>query len=169
MSNISEKAERQVAIRNLVESRRVNSQEELKTMLLEAGYPVAQATLSRDIKELGIAKTAHGYRLPHAPHAAAAPAPAAPKASLLHSESVVSLELVGGMAVLKTVPSHASMVAALIDAANPEAIAGTIAGDDTIFLMLRPAYAGPDVVEALDSLLPGTATKLRPTGATASH
>jgi len=158
MGIISEKAERQTAIRDLIETRRVNSQEELKLLLLKAGYPVAQATLSRDIKEMGIAKTAAGYRLPPAPPPAG---PAHAPSRSLHAESVVSLEFVRGMAVMKTVPSHASMVAALIDAADPAPVAGTIAGDDTIFLMLRAEHAETDIVQSLDALLPGIGQKLR--------
>lgn len=159
MGAFSEKAERQAAIREMVESQRIGSQEELKTLLLAAGYPVAQATLSRDIKELGIAKTAEGYRLPPASHAHPAVPPA--HRNSLHAESIVSLEFAGSMAVVKTVPSHASMVAALIDAADPAPVAGTIAGDDTIFLLLRPGHPESDVVRSLDTLLPGIGLKMR--------
>ena len=64
MSTTIDKAQRQSIIRRIIERQKVSSQEELKTLLAGAGYQVAQATLSRDIKEMKIVKTAGGYRIP---------------------------------------------------------------------------------------------------------
>jgi transcriptional regulator of arginine metabolism len=146
-----EKSERQLIIRNLIESRPISSQEELKMHLANAGYNVAQATLSRDIKEMGVAKTAAGYQLTDgarrvvAQSINVAPAP-------MPRGSVSGLEFGTGLAVMHTAPGHAGMVASVIDAATLAPIIGTIAGDDTILIILRPGFSNDDVVKALSPL-----------------
>lgn len=153
-----EKAERQEIIRNIIGKQPILSQEELKIHLLNAGLKVAQATLSRDIKEMGIAKTAEGYHLPpqfggfvgeksaKPGHGGLKPVPA---------NSVKGLEFGIGLAVMRTTPGHASMVASIIDSAQLAPVMGTIAGDDTILIMLRPSFTTAQTFDALESLVDG--------------
>lgn len=147
------KVERQQFIRHLISSRSILSQEELKAHLLTAGYNVAQATLSRDIKEMCIAKTSSGYHLMDASREPIADEPTM-EPQIPHG-SVHTVEFGIGIAVLRTAPGHASMVAAMIDDTMLPPIMGTIAGDDTVLLMLRPAYNNEDTTKALSSLISG--------------
>ena len=150
MSTTIDKAQRQSIIRRIIERQKVSSQEELKTLLAGAGYQVAQATLSRDIKEMKIVKTAGGNRIPS--KASVTPRP-------YHAESVLSYEPVHYGAIIKTVPGHANMVASIIDAASIPPAAGTIAGDDTIFVIIRNGFTDDDLIETLEGLLPGIGRK----------
>ena len=106
--------------------------------------------ISRDIKEMKIVKTAGGYRIPS--KASVTPRP-------YHAESVLSYEPVHYGAIIKTVPGHANMVASIIDAASISPAAGTIAGDDTIFVIIRNGFTDDDLIETLEGLLPGIGRK----------
>jgi transcriptional regulator of arginine metabolism len=151
-----EKAERHGIIRDLIAEHAIMSQEDLKNHLQQAGYSVAQATLSRDIKELGIIKTSTGYQMPKfVQEQPAQPYGNRIGAKPIPAKSVTGLEFGTGLAVMRTTPGHASMVAAIIDAASLAPIMGTIAGDDTIMLILRPAFSNAKVYEALATLVDG--------------
>ena len=145
------KLDRQRIIRELIRNNRIPSQEELSSKLQELGLNVAQATLSRDIKELRISKlhdeAGYYYSLPgsSALHKAVNP-------FMDSSESVLSVEFSGTMAVLKTRPGHANMVASVIDSNEIDEIAGTIAGDDTILLVIREACSRDDLLKSLGTL-----------------
>lgn len=145
------KVDRQQFIRHLVSSKSIISQDELKEHLIAAGYNVAQATLSRDIKEMSISKNASGYHLPEAPREQidipTEITETVPKGS------VKSLEYGLGVAVMRTAPGHASMVAAVIDEAQLSPIIGTIAGDDTVLLILRPIYSNDFTTMELSALI----------------
>ena len=127
------------AILELVDSGPVPSQEELQRLLHKRGFDAGQATLSRDIRELGLVKTADGYSLPtngngngnghgHSDSAL-------PSVSRLVREFVTSVRAAQNLLVTKTSVGSAQPVAAALDSENwPEAI-GTIAGDDTILIV----------------------------------
>jgi transcriptional regulator of arginine metabolism len=144
------KAARQARITQLVESRPIASQTELGRLLAAAGVEVTQATLSRDLDELGAMKvrTAAGmaYALPPEgqPRPGTAEAVDARLARLLE-ELLVSAEATGGLVVLRTPPGGAHLLASALDRAGLPDIAGTVAGDDTVLLVCRqpPAEAGP--------------------------
>lgn len=134
------KQERHNLIRQIVKEHRVANQEELSSLLESHGFSVAQATLSRDIRELHIAKAheedGYCYRLQTRG--------SEPEYSgFKTSGSILSLEISGNLAVVKTRAGHAPMVASLIDEADLSQVMGSIAGDDTIFLALRDS-AGKD-------------------------
>ena len=144
------KTERQRIIREVIEENRIASQEELAAILEKKGLDVAQATLSRDIKELKISKlhdeTGYYYSLSR---------PSSPRSletTINSSESIESIEFSGPFAVIKTRPGHANMVAVIIDSGSLKEIAGTIAGDDTILVVTREGYAKNDVLRSLGKI-----------------
>ena len=142
----------------IISSKEVGSQDELLQELLKEGYSLTQATLSRDLKQLKVAKAAsmngnYVYVLPNntmykrmtEQHSAS---------EMLRYNGVISLDFSGNMAVIKTRPGYASSVAYDIDNRDFDEILGTIAGDDTILLVLREGYTRNDVINALSLIIP---------------
>ena len=126
-------------IQKLVRGGAVRSQEELQQLLASRGIEVAQPTLSRDLKDLGLAKTRDGYVSP-LDAATAAPVDKIAKLAKLERalrEFVLTVETAGSLVVLKTPPAAAHPVARALDEASLAEVVGTIAGDDTIFLASR--------------------------------
>jgi transcriptional regulator of arginine metabolism len=117
----SEARARRKLIKELVGAGPIATQEELRAVLAERGHDVTQATLSRDLAQLGARRAAHGYELPDAP------APILP-------ELVRSVDDNGTLVVIHTAPGAAHVVASALDRAKPIEILGTIAGDDAIFV-----------------------------------
>lgn len=155
---MAEKDNRLNAVRALVGSGNIQSQEELIGKLEEAGYSVTQATLSRDLKQLGVAKIydnhyGYCYRLSTDSTHPATYKEATP------SDGIQSIEFCGNMAIIKTMPGFASVVASVIDRIVTLEIAGTIAGDDTVFVAIRENFSRQQVIFALDRCLPGIKNK----------
>src|SRR5216683_2539369 len=125
---------RQEAIVDLARSSTVRSQAEFQRLLRKRGIVVAQPTLSRDLRELGLAKTPRGYLAPQASVAQFAPA-ATREAKLQRAlrSSALSVQAVGSLVVVRT-PAAAHPVARALDEAELAGVAGTIAGDDTVFV-----------------------------------
>ena len=124
------KEERQRAILELVRDRPARTQQELARALSERGFAATQATVSRDLQELGLVRTGSGYRLGQ------------PVAAV--SELVLSIRQVEFLVVIRTPPGTANLVARAIDESELEDIAGTVAGDDTILVVLAdPRAAEP--------------------------
>jgi transcriptional regulator of arginine metabolism len=120
---------RQKTILALLEQGPIASQEDLQRSLHKRGVKVGQATLSRDIRDLGLAKTAEGYTLPQEN------ASALPPVSRLVREFVVDVRRAQNLLVIKTTVGSAQPVcAALDDEEWPEAV-GSVAGDDTILIV----------------------------------
>ena len=132
---ISQKRFRQGQILNLVSAGGVASQDELKRLLLRQGLSVTQATLSRDIQELNLAKTPQGYRVLEAQ---SAPAQAQPRLQRALGEFLQDVREAQNLLVLKTPPGGAQPLAAALDAERLAEVAGTIAGDDTV-LVITPS------------------------------
>jgi transcriptional regulator of arginine metabolism len=139
------KHQRQRLIADWLRGHRVGSQEELVARLSMAGITATQATVSRDLLELGAVKLKRDgsirYVMPDqvdAGHAAA-------KLDRLLAEWVDSIVPAGQLLVLKTPPGSANLVANALDASGLDEVAGTIAGDDTIFVALANG-ANPDAV-----------------------
>jgi transcriptional regulator of arginine metabolism len=129
------KAQRQAAILELVRREQIASQETLRQRLVERGFTVTQATLSRDIKEIGLVKrAAGGYQAPGQDTR-----PASAEATLRRTarEFLRSWEVVQNLIVLRTDPGRAQNLAVDIDRAGLPEIAGTIGGDDTILVITR--------------------------------
>lgn len=148
------KNKRHLAIKNLIENNRVSNQDELSNLLKKQGIYAAQATLSRDITELHISKVhdVNGsfYRLPENEYANNILS----GTSVLTS-SIVSLEFSGSLAVMKTLPGHANMIASIIDGAAFKSVIGTIAGDDTVLIIVREGNSHEAVVEELSKMFVG--------------
>jgi transcriptional regulator of arginine metabolism len=123
------KALRQKVILEVLDESSVSSQEDLQRALGKRGLKVGQATLSRDIHELGLVKTGSGYVLP----GEAEPAP--PPVSRLVREFVLEVKAAQNLMVIKTTVGSAQPVAAALDGQDWEEAIGTIAGDDTILMV----------------------------------
>lgn len=130
------KLSRHAAILELVRSRRISSQEVLREMLAERGIEVAQATLSRDIRQLGLVKAPdeHGGSAYVEPSGGADVAPALAR---LLPALYVGADGVGNLLVIKTLVGGAQPIAVALDAEGWEEVVGTIGGDDTILIVLR--------------------------------
>jgi transcriptional regulator of arginine metabolism len=122
------KAVRQKTILDLLQHGPVESQEELQRALARRGFVAGQATLSRDIRELGLVKTTDGYQK-------VAAEPILPSVSRLAREFLLEVRLAQNLLVLKTSIGSAQPVAAAIDAESWPEIVGTLAGDDTILVI----------------------------------
>src|SRR5262249_61524315 len=118
----------------LVRGGRVRSREELRALLRGGGFAVAQPTLSRDLRELGLARTPTGYAAPAAP---AAFVPAERRADALDralAAAVLAVEAAGALVVGRTPPARAHPGAPALDRARLPGRAGTVAGHDTAFV-----------------------------------
>lgn len=127
------KAERHSAILELVNRGSVHTQQDIASALARRGVRATQATISRDIQELGLVRSGAGYR----------------SSAALVSELVMSIELIEPLAVIRTPPGTANLVARRIDEAALPGVAGTVAGDDTIIAVLRKPSAGRALKELL--------------------
>jgi transcriptional regulator of arginine metabolism len=125
------KLSRQAAIRDLVGSEAVHSQDEMRRRLYRQGHRVTQATLSRDINELRLLKTPEGYRLPQGDNEDAF----LPSLERLIREFVYDATPAQNLVVVKTSAGSAQPVSAAIDAEEWEEVVGTIGGDDTILVV----------------------------------
>jgi transcriptional regulator of arginine metabolism len=116
---------------------RASSQQEIVEALRAAGHDVTQATVSRDLQEVGAAKVRQNggfvYRLPDELPRSGADLVARSLERTL-SEFVIEVRPAGSLVVLVTAPGHASAVARAIDISPPDEVVGTVAGDDTIFI-----------------------------------
>jgi transcriptional regulator of arginine metabolism len=127
-----QKLSRQKTILELLESGPVASQEELQKALAKHGVKVGQATLSRDIHELGLVKTAEGYSVSSSN---VVTEPALPPLSRLMGDFVLDLRLAQNLLVIKTTVGSAQPVAAALDAESWPEVVGSVAGDDTILMV----------------------------------
>jgi len=125
------KLSRQQVIVELAHEGPLPSQEELRKLLSRRGFPVTQATLSRDMNELRLIRTTEGYILPNGD----APAEPAPSASRVVREFVRDVRRAQNLLVIKTVAGSAQSVAVAIDGENWDEIVGTVAGDDTLLII----------------------------------
>lgn len=146
------KAARQRRIVRLLEERPVASQNELAVLLRAAGYRATQATVSRDLEELGVVKVRRDGHVVYA-LASSEDAPSPTDAlSLALVASVLGIETSGNLIVVHTPPGHAHMVASALDSALFDGVAGTVAGDDTILVVVRQGVRPRDVEQRLRSL-----------------
>ncbi|MBN1646530.1 MAG: ArgR family transcriptional regulator [Spirochaetales bacterium] len=152
---MKEREARLSAIKRLINNRTIHSQEELLDYLIKENYKVTQATLSRDLKLLKVGKISDGwkgyyYSMPG-------------EEERRDSESIfiqdvqrafLSIKFSGNLAVIHTLPGHADSVAYAMDKLNISELIGTIAGDDTIFAVLREGSTYEEVREILKKRIP---------------
>jgi transcriptional regulator of arginine metabolism len=147
---------RQIEIRKVIQNGNVHSQDELLVELKGMGFDLTQATLSRDLKEMQVAKMPHPakgyvYVMPEGEKTITAPA----KSHINYlADGFRDLRFSGNLAVLRTQPGYASTIAAVIDKAEPWEILGTIAGDDTILIIMKEGISKLDLVNALVTIMP---------------
>ena len=123
---------RQRAILDALKHGSFGSQEDLQRVMRKRGFRVGQATLSRDIRDLNLSKTANGYSVPHGDSAVGV---ALPPVSRLVREFVLGVRTAQNQLVVKTIVGSAQPVAAALDEADWPEVVGTIAGDDTILIV----------------------------------
>jgi transcriptional regulator of arginine metabolism len=127
----------------LIRDKDVRSQTELAELLAGDGYQVTQATLSRDLEELGAVKVSGAYLIPEDGHRPLRPSEQAPaRLTRLLRELLTGVDASGNMAVLRTPPGAAQFLASALDRSGLPDVVGTIAGDDTILVVARDATGG---------------------------
>lgn len=146
---MSIKARRQTRIRDLLAQQHLRSQEEIAAVLARDGIEATQATLSRDLRELGVLKGPEGYTLP-APGAAREPARRELQRAL--GAFMVSARRAVNLVVVRTGAGQAPALASEIDRAGLEGAVGTVAGDDTIFVAATTATQASRIVKLFQDL-----------------
>lgn len=143
------KSRRHAIIRNLISSGEIWSQAELAKLLSREGVEATQATLSRDLAEIGVLKGPSGYQLP-----GAAPAVVTAEGALerVLRRELVSIDVGGTIVVLKTPIGHGNALAIELDRASIQGLIGTIAGDDTVFLAARSEISARRIAKDLREL-----------------
>ena len=149
------KYDRQGAILRLVQQQKLSTQEEVAAALREAGYDAVQTTISRDIAQLGLVKVRSddgtlAYALP-----GAADLSRLSELTAALRRWVVGVTPSGPLVVIHTPPGYANALARALDAARVPDIAGTLAGDDTIFVAPRDGLTGAQLAEELTHHLEG--------------
>ena len=145
-------------IKIIIYSIEISSQEELLQELAKEGYELTQATLSRDLKQMKVAKAAttngnYVYVLPNdTMYKRTIDVPSA--GEMLLQSGFKSIDFSGNMAVIKTRPGYASSLAYDIDNREYKDIIGTIAGDDTILLVFRDGYSRNEIRQSLSQIIP---------------
>jgi transcriptional regulator of arginine metabolism len=142
------KERRQRAIADLIRSQPLANQEELAEQLTSRGFAVTQATVSRDLEQLGAVKARRGGRMTYALPQQVRDG-AAPQLASVFRDWVRSIDAAGNLVVIKTPPGSAHLVGVALDGADLPEVVGTICGDDTIFVACRTAAAGKNLVRDL--------------------
>lgn len=148
------KFQRQSKILELIEKEPLETQEEMSARLKACGFDTTQATVSRDIKELRLIKvlTADGkYR--YATSTAELEAGLQTRVRKIFRESVTNIDTAQNMVVIKTLPGMASAAAFAIDAMRSVNVVGTLAGDDTVFIVMRDTESAEEFREDAERML----------------
>ena len=152
------KNSRMEALKMIISSKDLGSQEELLQALKDEGYLLTQATLSRDLKQVKVAKAArtdgkYVYVLPNDTMYKRVSKTISPT-EMLQVSGFVSINFSSNIGVIKTRPGYASSLAYNIDNSNISDIIGTIAGDDTILIVVKENASRNDVIEQLGEFIP---------------
>lgn len=144
------KTVRQKRIIDIIRTKSIETQEQLAIELGLAGFAVTQATVSRDVKELGLIKVPgeNNSSIYAVPDRTVIPDKER-RLKRLFVDSVQKIDYSENMVVLKTLPGEAQGVASAIDNSDWPEIIGTVAGDDTIIMVVKPKSAVPDIVNRL--------------------
>jgi transcriptional regulator of arginine metabolism len=151
MNNLATKAHRQGIIRSLVRNTPPRSQKEMQRRLRAAGVTVTQATLSRDLRDIGLLKGPSGYQEADALDAGGAGDRALDQMERMMRSYLTGVAKAGNLVVLKTSPGLARALGVAIDRASLVDVVGTISGDDTLFA----ATPSPSRARALERRLHG--------------
>ena len=148
------KAQRQAKIMEIISNRNVETQEQLLAELQDAGFRSTQATISRDIKELRIIKelTSFGtYRYSVSSNDVSSSFSG--RLNMIFRECITSFDYAQNILVIHTLPGLASAAASAIDAMNMSVVLGTLAGDDTVFVVMRDTNAAAAFCGEIKNLL----------------
>jgi transcriptional regulator of arginine metabolism len=152
---VKERQNRLKTIKRIIKGNRVASQEELLGLLIAEGFSVTQATLSRDLKLLKVGKVSEGqtgyyYTLPGDEDRRES------EKSYVQDfqRGYVSIEFSNNVGVVRTLTGHANSVALALDNLGMEEILGTIAGDDTVLMVMRGGVAGSVIIDKLREKIP---------------
>ena len=148
------KTQRQMKILEIIAAKEIETQEQLLQELKKSGFHSTQATISRDIKELRIVKdlTAMGtYR--YTTGAKENTGAFSARLNGIFRESVISYDYAQNIVVIKTLPSLASAAGRAIDAMNMSVVVGTLAGDDTLLIIMRDPQAAIGFCSEIKKLL----------------
>ena len=145
------------ALKMLISNMELGSQEEVLQALEREGFKLTQATLSRDLKQLKVAKAAsmngkYVYVLPNDTMYKRVTRPRTAM-EMLQTSGFISISFSGNMGVIKTRPGYASSIAYNIDNSESPNIIGTIAGDDTIFIVIKEEATRDDVISDLTPII----------------
>jgi len=141
-------------VQEIITKEIIRTQEDLADRLRLTGFDVTQATVSRDIKEMGLIKVPsagedYRYAVPTEVH----PTNLRDRLKRLLRETVVSINDTESLIVIRTIPGNAHALAAVLDNSNWEEVIGTVAGDDTILLVIKPKEAVSGVLGRITTLL----------------
>ncbi|WP_025797071.1 arginine repressor [Hoylesella saccharolytica] len=154
---MKKKNDRIETLKMLISSKELSSQEELLRALKKEGIKITQGTLSRDLKQLKVAKAAsmNGNYIYVLPNETMYRRVASPRTAreMLQTSGFLAINFSGNMGVIKTRPGYASSIAYNIDNGNIEDILGTIAGDDTIFIVVKEGRDRDNVLRSLNETL----------------
>ena len=147
------KAQRQQVIADLLAAEAITSQDQIVDHLADQGMTATQATVSRDLEDLSAIKVrmpggASAYAIPDHPHEQVVPAGHLRR---IFSEWVVGVDSSGNMVVLRTLVGSAHVVASAIDRSGLDEVLGTVAGDDTLFIVAAQGFTGEEVAELFRS------------------
>lgn len=154
------RSQRLALITNIIQNEDVESQSNLLEKLREHGCEVTQATLSRDLKLLKIFRRfTNDGRYLYALQGPSVPEPGAIKPSS-SAEGFLSMEFAGNLAVIRTVPAFAQPISQAIDDMNMPSVISTIAGNDTILLVIRNGFSEVNVMQDFENYFPEFASKI---------
>lgn len=147
------KTKRQRKIIELITQQNIETQEELAQLLIESGFKVTQATISRDIRELNLTKIStedkkQKYALGNVPNMVISS-----KYMRVLNDGILSIDTAGNILVIKTVAGMAMAVGAAVDAIEINEIIGCIAGDDTVMCVIKNADQMDEVKKLLDDFI----------------
>jgi transcriptional regulator of arginine metabolism len=147
-----DKRKRHAAILDLVEERPIGSQEELRGFLHERGWDVTQSTLSRDLRELRLARVPTPDGVRYAVADGTLSSAARPALDVLLPQLLTRVDGVGELIVIRTVPGGAQPVASALDGESWPDVLGTVGGDDTILVVCRSSTARERIERRLRKL-----------------
>ena len=156
------RTKRQLAIKQAILDGRISSQDELLHIMKDQGFDLTQATLSRDLKILKVAKISdqalgYVYVIPEGLNNENQKENS--RINFL-ADGFRDIQFSGNLAVMRTIPGYASSLAAVIDNAEPFEIIGTVAGDDTILIIMREGVTHSDLINSLILTMPKLEDKL---------
>jgi transcriptional regulator of arginine metabolism len=162
---LKNREERFELIKKIISEEVISNQDDLQLRLHSLGLEVTQATLSRDLKSLQVikvsdAKVGYAYRLPAYGSGQSGQSESNSSRMNFLADGVLGISFSGNLGVIKTLPGFAPSTALAIDESGCTEIIGTIAGDDTILVVIRDGVGRNDVTRALVGIMPKLENKL---------